>query len=94
MRAYEVLYIIRPDLEEEAIKANIDRFAEIVTANGGTDLKIDPWGKRRLAYEVKKFKEGYYVLMNFNGEARTVEELERLMKISDAVIRFLTTKNG
>ncbi|MGI6450822.1 MAG: 30S ribosomal protein S6 [Desulfitobacteriia bacterium] len=93
MQAYEVMYIIRPDLEEEAVKANVDKFAEVVNANGGTDLKVDLWGKRRLAYEVKKFKEGFYVLMNFNAEARTVEELERLMKISDVVIRFLTTKN-
>lgn len=92
MQAYEVMYIIRPDLEEEAVKANVDKFAEVVNANGGSDLKVDFWGKRRLAYEVKKFNEGYYTLMNFNGEARTVEELERLMKISDAVIRFLTTK--
>ncbi|RJE47371.1 MULTISPECIES: 30S ribosomal protein S6 [unclassified Dehalobacter] len=92
MQAYEVMYIIRPDLDDEASKANIQKFEEIVNANGGTDLKVEVWGKRRLAYEVKKFNEGVYVLMNFNGEARTVDELERLMKISDAVIRFMTTK--
>lgn len=92
MQAYENMYIIRPDLDEEAVKANVDKFAEVVAANGGADLKVDSWGKRRLAYEVKKFNEGFYVLMNFNGEARTVDELERLMKISDAVIRFMTTK--
>ncbi|MCM1565983.1 MAG: 30S ribosomal protein S6 [Dehalobacter sp. 4CP] len=92
MQAYEVMYIIRPDLDDEASKANVQRFEEIVNANGGTDLKVDIWGKRRLAYEVKKFNEGVYILMNFNGEARTVDELERLMKISDAVIRFMTTK--
>ena len=92
MQAYEVMYIIRPDLEEESVKANTEKFAEVVTTNGGSDLKVDLWGKRRLAYEVKKFNEGFYVLMNFVGEARTVEELERLMKISDAVIKFLTTK--
>lgn len=92
MQAYENMYIIRPDLDEEAVKANVDKFAEVVTANGGTDLKVDVWGKRRLSYEVKKFNEGFYILMNFNGEARTVDELERLMKISDAVIRFMTTK--
>jgi small subunit ribosomal protein S6 len=92
MSAYEVMYILRPDLEEEAVKANTDKFAEIVNANGGSDLKVDSWGKRRLAYEIKKFNEGFYVLMNFNGETRTVQELERLMKISDAIIKFLTIK--
>jgi small subunit ribosomal protein S6 len=86
------MYIIRPDLDDEASKANVQKFEEIVNANGGADLKVEVWGKRRLAYEVKKFNEGVYVLMNFNGEARTVDELERLMKISDAVIRFMTTK--
>ena len=92
MKAYEVLYIIKPDLEEEAVQAVANRFSEIVTANGGTDLKVDIWGKRRLAYEIKKFNEGYYVLMNFNSEPHVVKELERLLKISDDVIRFLTTK--
>lgn len=92
MKDYEVLYIIRPDLEEDALKAAVEKFSEVINNNGGQDLKVDEWGKRRLAYEVKKFNEGYYVLMNFQGEPRTVDELERLMKISDDVIRFLTTK--
>ena len=92
MRAYEVLYIIRPDLDDEAIAAEVDKFAEVVTNNGGTDLTLDKWGKRRLAYEIKDFLDGYYVLMNFKGEARTAQELERIMKISDNVLRFLTTK--
>ena len=92
MQTYEVMYIIRPDLEEEEVKTNVEKFAEVVNTNGGIDTKAELMGKRRLAYEVKKFNEGYYVLMNFNGETRTVEELERLMKISDAVIRYLTTR--
>jgi len=92
MQAYEVMYIIRPDLEEEEVQTNVEKFAEVVTANGGSDLKTELMGKRRLAYEVKKHNDGYYVLMNFNGETRTIEELERLMKISDAVIRYLTIK--
>jgi len=92
MQAYEVMYILRPDLEEEAIKETVGHFSERVTANGGMELTVNEWGKRRLAYEIKKFIEGYYVLMNFNGEAQTVFELERIMKISDNVIRYLTTK--
>jgi len=92
MRAYEVLYIIRPDLDDEMLTANVDKFAEVVTSNGGADLSVDKWGKRRLAYEINDQKDGIYILMNFNGEARTVQELERVMKISDNVLRFLTTK--
>jgi SSU ribosomal protein S6P len=92
MRAYEVLYIIRPDLDDETLTTNVDKFAEIVTNNGGADLSVDKWGKRRLAYEINDFRDGVYILMNFNGEARTVQELERVMKISDNVLRFLTTR--
>ncbi len=92
MKAYEVLYIIRPDLDDETLTTNVDKFAEVVTNNGGAELSVDKWGKRRLAYEINDFKDGTYILMNFNGEARTVQELERVMKISDNVLRFLTTK--
>ncbi|SHN69503.1 30S ribosomal protein S6 [Desulfitobacterium chlororespirans] len=92
MKAYEVLYVIRPDLDDEAVAATVDKLSEVVTNNGGADVAIDKWGKRRLAYEVKDYREGFYILMNFNGEARTAQEVERIMKISDAVVRFLTTK--
>ena len=92
MKAYELLYIIRPDLDDEAIATTVDKFSEVVANNGGTDVAVDRWGKRRLAYEVNDYREGFYVLMNFNGEARTAQEVERVMKISDTVVRFLTTK--
>ncbi|AHF08329.1 30S ribosomal protein S6 [Desulfitobacterium metallireducens] len=92
MKAYELLYIIRPDMDEEAIAATVDKFSEVVNNNGGADVTVDKWGKRRLAYEVKDLREGFYILMNFNGEARTAQEVERVMKISDSVVRFLTTK--
>lgn len=92
MKAYELLYIIRTDMDDEAIAATVDKFAEVVNNNGGADLAIDKWGKRRLAYEINDYRDGYYVLMTFNGEARTAQEVERVMKISDTVLRFLTTK--
>ncbi|MEA4903181.1 30S ribosomal protein S6 [Desulfitobacterium sp.] len=92
MKAYEVLYIVRPEMDEEAIAALADKFSEVVTNNGGADVTIDKWGKRRLAYEIDDLREGFYILMNFNGEARTAHEVERVMKISDSVVRFLTTK--
>ncbi len=92
MKAYEILYIIRPDLDDEAVAATVDRFSEVVTNNGGADVAVDKWGKRRLAYEIDDLREGHYVLMNFNGEARTAQEVERVMKISDSIMRFLTTR--
>ena len=92
MNKYEILYVIRPDLEEEAITALVDRFSGLVESNGGVNLSVDKWGKRRLAYEIKDYREGQYVLMNFEGEGHISQEVERVMKISDDVIRFLTVK--
>ena len=92
MKAYELLYIIRPDLDEEATTALVDRLSGLVASNGGDNLTVEKWGKRRLAYEIDDYKEGQYILMNFEGEGRTSKEIERVMKISEDVIRFLTVK--
>ena len=92
MRKYEVMYIIRPDIEQEAVQAAVDKFQGIIS-NGGEITKHDLQGKRRLAYEIKKFRDGVYVLVNFTAEPAVVTELERLMKISDEVIRYLITND-
>lgn len=92
MKAYELLYIIRPDLDEEATTALVERLGGVVTSHGGANLTIEKWGKRRLAYEIEDYKEGQYILMNFEGEGSTSQEVERVMKISDDVIRFLTVR--
>ncbi|MCC0566641.1 30S ribosomal protein S6 [Brevibacillus borstelensis] len=89
MRQYEVMYVLRPDLEEEKIKANVARYSDVVTSFGGEVTKLQEMGKRRLAYEIQKFREGYYVLMNFKANADAVAEADRLMKINDDIIRFL-----
>ncbi|HBP65786.1 MAG TPA: 30S ribosomal protein S6 [Desulfosporosinus sp.] len=92
MKAYELLYIIRPDLDEEATTALVDRLSGLVATNGGDNLTVEKWGKRRLAYEIEDYKDGQYILMNFEGEGRTSQEIERVMKISEDVIRFLTVR--
>ncbi|WP_232698023.1 30S ribosomal protein S6 [Brevibacillus daliensis] len=89
MRQYEVMYVLRPDLDEEKVKANVARYSDIVTNNGGEVTKLQEMGKRRLAYEIQKLRDGFYVLMNFKANADVVAETERLMKINDDVIRFL-----
>jgi small subunit ribosomal protein S6 len=83
------MYIIRPDLDEEAINNVVEKYSQLITNNGGEVVTSNRWGKRRLAYEVKDFKEGIYMLMQFNGEPATERELERVLKISDDVIRHL-----
>lgn len=88
MRSYELVYIIKPG-EEEVVDATVTKFENLIKNNGGVIEKLDRWGKKRLAYEIKDFTEGYYVLVNFNAEPKTVQEIERVMKITDEVIRHL-----
>ncbi|MBN3524285.1 30S ribosomal protein S6 [Paenibacillus apiarius] len=92
MRKYELMYIIRPDVEQEAVQAAVDKFQGVIS-NGGEITKHDVMGKRRLAYEIKKFRDGIYVLVNFTAEPAVVAELERQLKISDEVIRHLVVSD-
>ncbi|WP_059050433.1 30S ribosomal protein S6 [Paenibacillus senegalimassiliensis] len=92
MRKYEVMYIIRPDVEQEAVQALVEKFQGIIQ-NGGEITKHDVMGKRRLAYEINKIRDGIYVLVNFTATPEVVAELERILKISDEVIRYLITKD-
>lgn len=92
MNKYENLYVITPELEEEAIKAIIEKFSGIITANGGEIESVDEWGKRRLAYPINYKTEGYYVLVNYTAEASVPKEIERNLQISDSILRYLTVK--
>jgi small subunit ribosomal protein S6 len=85
------MFIIKP-LEEEATNAVIAKFENLINNNGGNVEKVDRWGKKRLAYEVKDLMEGYYVLMNFAAEPKTVFELERVMKITDEILKHMVIK--
>ncbi|MBQ3491217.1 MAG: 30S ribosomal protein S6 [Oscillospiraceae bacterium] len=87
---YEVLYIIDATLTEEDTAALVNKFKAMVEAEG-TLLNVDEWGKRRLAYLINDMAEGYYVLMNMECKPEFPAELERVMKITDGVLRCLTT---
>jgi len=87
---YEVLYIIDPAQGEEGIAALVEKFKAMVEAEG-TLSNVDEWGKRRLAYPINDLNEGYYVLMNFESKPEFPAELERVLKITDGVLRYLTT---
>ena len=89
MRKYEIMYIIRPNIEDEAKKALVERFNGILTDHGA-ELE---WGKRRLAYEINDFRDGYYQLMHVNAEAVAVDEFNRLAKISEDIIRHIVVKD-
>ncbi|GIP18419.1 30S ribosomal protein S6 [Paenibacillus montaniterrae] len=92
MRKYEVMYIIRPDVEQEAVQALVEKFNNVIS-NGGEVIKTDILGKRRLAYEINKLREGQYVLVQFTAPAEVVTELDRVMKIADEVIRVLIVRD-
>ena len=87
---YEVLYIIDPTLDEDSTNALVEKFKAMVEAEG-TLTSIDVWGKRRLAYPINDLNEGYYVLMNLESKPEFPAELERVMKITEGVMRCLTT---
>lgn len=86
-RKYELFYIVKPDFSDADVQKVADRFKGIVETHGGTVEKAGKWDKRKLAYEINGFKEGNYILMNFEAEAKVPAELSRLLGISDDVIR-------
>lgn len=92
MREYECLYILHPKLVEEEINNAATQFGQVVTDNQGELLLTNLWGKRRLAYEINHVREGSYVLMRFNAETEAVEELDRLMKYSENVLRHIIVR--
>jgi small subunit ribosomal protein S6 len=92
MRKYEVMYIIRPNIEEEAKKALTERFSGILTDNGAEVSEAKEWGKRRLAYEINDFRDGYYQLLKVNAEPAAVEEFARLAKINEDILRHIVIK--
>lgn len=92
MRKYEVVFIIKP-LEEDATNAVIEKFEKLIAANGGKIDKEDRWGKKRLAYEIKKEVEGYYVIFYVSCEPACVDECDRVMKISDEVIKHMIVRS-
>ncbi|MEG1528344.1 MAG: 30S ribosomal protein S6 [Clostridia bacterium] len=89
MNNYELLFIINSALEDEAREAVISKFTAIVTDNGGTIDTVDKWGVRKLAYTINHKNDGFYVLINFSAAPTVPAEIERVLNITDTVIRFL-----
>ena len=92
MRDYEVLYIVRPDLEEDKVQDIVKRVNSLISRAGGSSEQTSLWGKRKLAYEVKHQKEGSYVLQDFKIDAGRVPELESALKITEEVLRHLIVR--
>ena len=92
-RPYELLYVLNPEIGEEKLEAVTARFEQLIADNGTVD-DVDVWGRRHLAYEINDLTEGYYVLVHFSSDPEFPLELERQLKISEDVIRYLVTRVG
>ena len=92
MRIYEELFIVRPDAPDEELDPVIEQLRNVITHAGGTLDRVEKWGVRKLAYRVAKHDEGQYILLQFTAKAETVKELERRLRVSDLVLKFLTVR--
>ena len=91
MNKYESVVIINPSLEAESIKALIKKFSDLINTNGKVD-SVEELGNKKLAYEIKKNKEGYYIVIKFEAKSELIAELERVYRITDEVIKFIVVK--
>jgi len=87
MRHYEVMVILDPSLDERTVAPTLDTFLNVIRTSGGNVEKVDVWGRRRLAYEIKKQPEGIYALLDVNAEPAAVKELDRQLSLNESVLR-------
>jgi len=92
MRIYEELFIVKPDTVEEEIDKAVEQLRQFITGKGGEVDKVDKWGVRKLAYRIRKQHEGFYVLVQFHASPELVREIERRLRVSDIVMKFLTVR--
>lgn len=89
---YEVVFIVKPDLTEDAAKAMLEKFQGIITTNGGVIDNTSDWGKKKLAYPIEDLTEGYYYVVDFTSAAALPAELDRIFNITDGILRSLIVK--
>lgn len=92
MNTYELALVVSAKIEDDARAATVEKVKEIITQFGGTITNVDEWGKKRLAYEIQKMKEGFYYFIKFDSESTTPAEVEDRVRIMESVIRFLCVK--
>ena len=92
MRRYETIFIVRPNVTEDDVEAVTSKATSIIEGDGGTIIRIDKWGLKKLAYLIKKESQGYYVYIDYGGIPASVSEMERIFRIDDKVLKYLTVK--
>jgi small subunit ribosomal protein S6 len=90
MTSYETMYILRPDLNEEQLSQAIEKYQTLLAEQGAEEINTQHRGKRRLSYEIARCREGTYIQMNYKDKGQSIAKLERAMRLSDEVIRYLT----
>ncbi|PYZ96241.1 30S ribosomal protein S6 [Alteribacter lacisalsi] len=93
MRNYEIMYIVRPNLEEAQTKEIVERYNKVLTDNGAEVEKVEEVGKKRLAYEIDDYKEGYYVILKVKSNPEAISEFDRLVKINENVMRNIAVRD-
>jgi len=95
MRTYEIMFVLKPDLAEEVIAETRERIKKIIEDFGGEFIdEADGWGKKRLAYEIEKYLEGIYSVWHFKGKPETIQELDRVIKLSDKFLRHIIVRQN
>lgn len=89
---YELMYVVRPTVDEQSLAAVNEKVDKFITGGGGEILKREDWGKRRLAYPITKFTEGFYSVLQFKLSSQSVHELDRTLKLTEEILRFLVTR--
>jgi small subunit ribosomal protein S6 len=89
VKEYELVFVLRPDLDDAQTRAAIDRIQTRITERGGEVRSVEPWGRRRLAYPIRKFREGYYGLVRFTLSGQRVQDLKNVLGITEEILRFL-----
>lgn len=94
MRNYELVLIVQPEVDEEGFKAVVDKVGQLISDNNGQVIKVDPWGKRRLAYPIREYEEGHYVVMQIQLEPGAASGLEGSLRLTEGIIRYLLVQVG
>lgn len=92
-RDYETTFVLKPDLEDEEKQTILQRVKDAISDHDGEVTEVDAWGKKQLAYEIKDYRSGDYTILEFNAKTTVVNELERIFKIMDGVLRYLVVRN-
>ena len=94
LRPYEIMIILDPEIEERTVAPSLDKYLSVITTDGGSVDKVDIWGRRRLAYDIKKKSEGIYTVVNFTAEPATAQELDRQLNLNESIMRTKLLRPG